>query len=153
MNNLNGCYFLILLYQAECKKSSKPYHNSPELKDYVYTPAGIRHDHPVYTFEYVSKEKQEAAKLFTEYCQNPESQELANKKGFNLHDDYVSQPNGLDGAGYLSAQKIWKKNKDGGQPIIAFLLQIFRAVCRVSLLTRLRNRCFLPHHTSAPIIT
>ena len=95
------------------------YHNSPELKDYVYTPAGIRHDHPVYTFDYVSKEKQNAAKLFTEFCQNPESQALADKKGFNLHDDYVSQPNGLDGAGYLSAQKIWKKNKDGGQPIIA----------------------------------
>ncbi len=95
------------------------YHNSPELKDYVYTPAGIRHDHPVYTFDYVSKEKQDAAKLFTEFCLSTESQALATKKGFNLHDDYVSQPNGLDGAGYLAAQKIWKKNKDGGQPIIA----------------------------------
>ena len=95
------------------------YHNSPELKDYIYTPAGIRHDHPVYTFDYVSNDKQSAAKLFTEYCQNEESQALADKKGFNLHNDYVSQPNGLDGAGYLSAQKIWKQNKDGGQPIIA----------------------------------
>ena len=95
------------------------YHNSPELRDYVYTPAGIRHDHPVYTFTYVSAEKQSAAKLFTEYCQSDESQALATKKGFNLHDDYVSQPSGLDGAGYLAAQKIWKQSKDGGQPIIA----------------------------------
>ncbi len=95
------------------------YKNSPELKDYVYTPAGIRHDHPVYTFDYVSPEKQEAAKLFTEFCLNDESQALADKKGFNLHDDYQSQPNGLDGAGYISAQKIWKQSKDGGQPIIA----------------------------------
>lgn len=95
------------------------YHNTPELKNYVYTPAGIRHDHPVYTFDYVSKEKQEAAKLFTEYCQNDESQKLADDRGFNLHDDYKSQPNGMDGAGYLSAQKIWKQSKDGGQPIIA----------------------------------
>lgn len=95
------------------------YHNTPELKDYVYTPAGIRHDHPVYTFEYVSKEKQEAAKLFTEYCLSDESRKLADEKGFNLHDDYKSQENGLDGNGYLSAQKIWKQNKDGGQPIIA----------------------------------
>ena len=95
------------------------YHNTPELKNYVYTPAGIRHDHPVYTFDYVSAEKQEAAKLFTEYCQSDDSQKLASQKGFNLHDDYKSQPSGLDGAGYISAQKIWKQNKDGGQPIIA----------------------------------
>ena len=95
------------------------YINTPELSNYVYTPEGIRHDHPVYTFEYVSEENQEAAKLFTEYCLNDESQELAEKKGFNRHDDYKSRPCGLDGAGYLAAQRIWKQNKDGGQPIIA----------------------------------
>ena len=95
------------------------YINTPELSKYVYTPAGIRHDHPVYTFDYVSDDKQDAAKLFTEYCLNSESQELADKKGFNLHDDYKSQSCGLDGAGYLSAQRIWKQSKDGGQPIIA----------------------------------
>ncbi len=95
------------------------YKNTPELRDYVYTPAGIRHDHPLYTFDYVSKEKQDAAKLFKDYCLNSESQELATKKGFNLHDDYKAQPNGMDGAGYIAAQKIWKKSKDGGQPIIA----------------------------------
>ncbi len=98
------------------------YKNSPELKNYVYTPAGIRHDHPVYTFDYVSKDKQEAAKLFTEYCQNSESQALATKKGFNLHDDYVGQDNGMSGSEYLAAQKIWKKNKSGGNPIIAIFV-------------------------------
>ena len=95
------------------------YTNTPELRDYVYTPAGIRHDHPLYTFDYVSKEKQEAAKLFADYCLTDESQALATKKGFNLHDDYKSQPNGMDGAGYLAAQSIWKQSKDGGEPIIA----------------------------------
>ncbi len=95
------------------------YHNTPELKNYVYTPEGIRHDHPLYTFGYVDQDKQEAAKLFAEFCRSAESQKLASEKGFNLHDDYKSQPTGLDGAGYLSAQKIWKQNKDGGQPIIA----------------------------------
>ena len=95
------------------------YVNTPELKDYVYTPVGIRHDHPVYTFGYVSKERQEAAKLFVDYCLNNESQKLATQKGFNLHNDYKEQRTGLDGLGYLSAQKIWKTNKNGGQPIIA----------------------------------
>lgn len=95
------------------------YRNAPELKDYVYVPAGIRHDHPVYTFDYVSREKQEAAKKFVEYCLSNEAQKIASEKGFNLHDDYKEQSSGLDGAGYLSAQKIWKVNKDGGKPIIA----------------------------------
>lgn len=95
------------------------YHNTPELKDYVYTPAGIRHDHPAYTFDYVSSEKQVAARLFVEYCLSNGAQELASSKGFNLHDEYRDQSAGLDGAGYLAAQKIWKANKDGGKPIIA----------------------------------
>lgn len=98
------------------------YVNTPELSDYVYTPAGIRHDHPLYSFDYVSSEKQSAAKLFAEYCKNDDNQKLATEKGFNLHDDYKSQPSGLDGAGYLSAQKIWKQSKDGGQPIIAMFV-------------------------------
>ncbi len=96
--------------------------NTPELKDYVYFPDGIRHDHPVYTFDYVSAEKQEVAKLFTEYCLSNEAQKLATEKGFNRHDDYVSRNVNLDGAGYLAAQKIWKANKDGGRPIIAVFI-------------------------------
>lgn len=95
------------------------YHNTPELRNYVYTPAGIRHDHPLYTFEHVSSEKREAAELFAEFCMNDESQKLADQKGFNLHNEYKSQDSGLDGAGYLAAQRIWKQSKDGGQPIIA----------------------------------
>lgn len=95
------------------------YRKTPELNDFVYTPFGIRHDHPVYTFDYVSAEKQEVAKQFAEYCLTAEAQKIADDKGFNLHDDYQEQSAGLDGAGYLAAQKIWKTNKDGGRPIIA----------------------------------
>ena len=95
------------------------YINTPELKDYQYIPAGIRHDHPVYTFDYVSDTEKQAAQMFVEYCQNEESQKLADEKGFNHHDEYQSQDPGLDGAGYLAAQKVWKQNKSGGNPIIA----------------------------------
>ena len=98
------------------------YHNAPELRDYVYVPAGIRHDHPVYTFDYVSSEKQAAARKFVEYCLSNEAQKVADEKGFNLHNDYEEQSPGLDGAGYLAAQKIWKVNKDGGKPIIAVFI-------------------------------
>lgn len=95
------------------------YINTPELKDYVYTPAGIRHDHPFYTFEYVSDEKKQAAELFAQYCMSEENQKLAGDKGFNRHDDYVGQDSGLDGSGYFAAQNVWKTNKNGGRPIIA----------------------------------
>ncbi|WP_434309881.1 VWA domain-containing protein [Hominifimenecus sp. rT4P-3] len=95
------------------------YINTPELADYVYIPAGIRHDHPVYTFDYCSEEEKNAAKLFVDYCLSEDSQKLATEKGFNRHDEYVSQEPGLDGTGYLTAQKVWKQNKNGGKPIIA----------------------------------
>ncbi|MCR5573165.1 MAG: VWA domain-containing protein [Candidatus Saccharibacteria bacterium] len=95
------------------------YINTPELSDYVFTPAGIRHDHPVYTFDYVSAEKQQAVKMFTEYCLTDEMQKLATQKGFNRHDDYKSQENGMDGNGYFAAQRVWKQNKNGGRPTVA----------------------------------
>ena len=95
------------------------YINPPELADYTYIPAGIRHDHPVYTFAYCSAEEKEAASLFAEYCLSEESQKLATERGFNRHDEYEAQDPGLDGTGYLTAQKVWKQNKSGGKPIIA----------------------------------
>ncbi len=98
------------------------FRNTPELRNYVYTPAGIRHDHPAYTFDYVSEERQEAAKLFTEFCLTDKMQKLASEKGFNLHDDYVGQDPGLDGAGFISAQKVWKASKDGGRPVVAVFI-------------------------------
>ncbi len=95
------------------------YINTPELANYVYIPAGIRHDHPVYTFDYCSQEEQDAAKLFADYCLNDDNQKLATEKGFNRLDDYAAEDPGLDGTGYLTAQKVWKQNKNGGRPIIA----------------------------------
>ena len=90
-----------------------------ELADYVYVPVGIRHDHPVFTFSYVDQEKQEAAQLFIDYCLTEDAQKLGYEKGFNRHEDYKGQDPGLDGMGYLAAQKLWKQNKTGGRPVIA----------------------------------
>lgn len=95
------------------------YVNTPELRDYVYIPFGMRHDHPVYTFSWDSEIEVQAAVLFVEYCQNEQSQKLATNKGFNRHDDYVSSDWGMSGADYLTAQKLWKDTKNGGKPILA----------------------------------
>lgn len=98
------------------------YINTTELKDYTYIPFGIRHDHPVYTFDYCSDAEVEAAELFVEYCLSDENQKLATEKGFNRHDDYVSQDPGFSGTDWINAQKIWKENKSGGNPIVAVFI-------------------------------
>ncbi len=98
------------------------YVNTPELKGYEYIPAGIRHDHPVYVFDWDTDAEKEAAELFVDYCKKPENQRLATEKGFNRHDDYVSQDPGMTGTDYISAQKIWKQNKNGGRPVVAVFI-------------------------------
>ena len=90
-----------------------------ELSSYIYSPAGIRHDHPVFSFDYVSQEKQEAARLFIDYCLTDKAQQLGYEKGFNRHNEYPGEEPGLDGHGYLEAQALWKQNKNGGRPVIA----------------------------------
>lgn len=95
------------------------YINTPELKNYEYIPAGIRHDHPVYVFDWDSADEKEAAKMFVDYCKNSKNQDLATEKGFNRHNEYKSQDSGMSGTDYLSAQSIWKQNKNGGKPVVA----------------------------------
>lgn len=98
------------------------YINTPSLSDYTYIPFGVRHDHPVYTFDYCTAEEQEAAQLFVDYCLNSENQQLATEKGFNRHDDYKSQDPGFSGTDWINAQQIWKENKSGGKPIVAVFI-------------------------------
>ncbi len=95
------------------------YINTPELKNYEYIPAGIRHDHPVYVFDWDSEDEKEAAKMFVDYCKNDKNQKLADEKGFNRHNEYKSQDSGMTGTDYLAAQSLWKQNKNGGKPVIA----------------------------------
>jgi Ca-activated chloride channel family protein len=110
-----------------------------ELENYVYVPVGIRHDHPVFTFSYVSQEKQEAAKLFIDYCLTPDAQKLGTEKGFNRHEDYKGQDPGLDGLGYLAAQKLWKQNKTGGRPVIAVFVTDVSGSMRGNKLSSLKD--------------
>lgn len=115
------------------------YINTPELVNYTYIPAGIRHDHPVYTFDYCTQEQKDAAKLFVDYCLTEENQNLATEKGFNRHDEYVSEDPGLDGTGYLTAQKVWKQNKNGGRPIIAVFVADISGSMRGEPLSALKS--------------
>lgn len=96
------------------------YKNDTDLRtQYEFIPYGVRHDNPLYAIGELSKNKKEALKLFVSYCENEESQKLATKYGFNGMDDYKSSFPEYDGSTIISAQKLWKENKDSGKSITA----------------------------------
>lgn len=115
------------------------YINTPELSSYIYIPFGIRHDHPVYTFSWNTEEENELARMFVDYCLSDRNQKLATDKGFNRHDDYKSQDIGLTGQGYLTAQSMWKQNKNGGRPVVAVFICDVSGSMRGNKLASLQN--------------
>jgi len=109
---LNG---IIMEYQS--------YINDIELKsNYIFTPYGIRHDNPLYSIGQLSKEKSEAIKLFVDFATNEDSQKLANNYGFNANNDYKSENPDTTGETLISAQKLWKKEKDSEEIIAVFII-------------------------------
>ena len=95
------------------------YHNASELRDYEFIPFGVRHDSPLYTIGDLSSEKQELVKAFSDYVLGDNAQKSAKKYGFNYLDEYKSATWNLNGTTLESAQKLWKKEKDAGNPVMA----------------------------------
>lgn len=91
----------------------------PTLSDYVFTPFGVRHDSPVYAMAGITEDQRQVLSLFVDYCLAPEAQKDAVRYGFNALNEYVGQPLNLSGGQLYAAQKVWKENKDGGQPVVA----------------------------------
>ena len=102
---------MIMEYQA--------YSSEPTLSDYVFTPFGVRHDSPVYAMSGIRADQKAVLKMFTDYCLASDAQKEANRYGFNALDTYKGQELHLKGAQLFAAQKVWKENKDGGQPVVA----------------------------------
>lgn len=96
------------------------YYNATELRDYQFIPFGVRHDSPMYSLGNLDADQTALAQLFTDYCKSAEMQELAKKYGFNYLDDYTDAAwSGIEGSKLASAQKLWKKEKDAGNPVMA----------------------------------
>lgn len=93
----------------------------PKVADWVFTPVGVRHDSPLYMLE-GNQEEQEVLRLFADFCKQPSSQKAAETFGFNQFNSYQGEEIGLTGQQLLTAQKFWKENKDGGDPIISVLV-------------------------------
>ena len=96
------------------------YINDPGLtRKYQFTPFGFFHTNPLYTTRDTDSRKKEILKLFSEFSANEENQRLAAEYGFNADLNYIVEQAEVDGDTLLSAQELWKKEKDSGKPILA----------------------------------
>ncbi len=98
---------------------SQTVYNDPSLKNYKFVPFGVEHNNPIYSLGTLSNTEQEVLLKFVEYCKNDKSQKLADKYGFNQDFGYSSNIPEISGASLISAQKLWKEEKDAGKPVIA----------------------------------
>lgn len=95
------------------------YYNATELRDYEFIPFGVRHDSPLYTIGDISTDQQELAEAFADYVLGDSAQRSAKKYGFNYLDDYKAASWDDNGKKLQSAQKLWKTEKDTGNPVMA----------------------------------
>jgi len=96
--------------------------NEPALTSgYVFVPAGVRHDSPVYALD-ATDEQRAALDAFLEYAAGDESQDLASQYGFNVDADYVSEATVLGGNQISYIQGLWKGGKDNAAPVVAAIV-------------------------------
>lgn len=99
---------------------SQGYYNATELRNYKFLPFGVRHDNPVYAIGDLTADENALLTMFVDYCLTDDNQQLAKKYGFNQMEDYVGNTlENISGETMLSAQKLWKKEKDAGSPVMA----------------------------------
>ena len=97
--------------------------NVSELRDYEFVPFGVRHDSPMYSLVTLTDPESELARTFIDYCLTDECQRMATRYGFNALEDYSGTlSDSINGAAMLSAQKLWKTEKDAGSPVMAVFI-------------------------------
>lgn len=99
------------------------YKNDPALsREYKFTPFGYRHDNPLVTLGTTSDDKKQILEMFAEFCSSEEAQKSATEYGFNGMNDYVCEYPDISGDILTDAQKLYKKNKDNGKPVVCIFV-------------------------------
>jgi Ca-activated chloride channel family protein len=93
--------------------------SDPTLKDWVFTPVGIRHDSPLYATGSLSADQLKILAEFAEFCSTESAQKEATRLGFNPTDGYIGAENKLSGAELYTALDFWKQNKDAGRAVLS----------------------------------
>ena len=102
---------------------SQAYMSTAELTTgWVFTPAGVRHDNPLYALGNASTDQIAALRKFAELCQTPYGQQSAASFMFNQYNSYTGANNKYSGAQLFGALDLWKQNKDAGRPVVAIFV-------------------------------
>lgn len=86
--------------------------------NYKFTPFGYRHDNPLVSVDSASPDEKEILNQFSQYCDTEKAESRASDYGFNKMNDYVCEYEPVSGDVLVSAQKLYKANKDSGKPVI-----------------------------------
>lgn len=98
------------------------YTNSPALKSsYDFVPFGYKHSNPLYSVGELTIDQQNALKAFVDYALGSGPQEQAKKYGFEPQ-EFNYNTNAISGSDIISAQRLWKEEKDSGTPTIALFI-------------------------------
>ena len=99
------------------------YANSAVLKGaYEFIPFGYRHSNPLYSVGDLSQDEQDALHAFLDYALSSGPQNQAKKYGFEPYTNYSYNTQDISGSDIISAQRLWKEEKDSGTPTIALFI-------------------------------
>lgn len=101
------------------------YRNDMTLtKNYKFIPFGYPHENPLAMVEGTSAEHKQILEAFVEFC-DKNGTVLAQKDGFNLEPaDYHSMTTEYSGNELISAQKLYKENKDAKPVVCVFVTDV-----------------------------
>lgn len=98
------------------------YRNDSTLsRSYEFIPFGYEHNNPLYSVGTLTSDKNTVMDEFTEYLLSASVQQDASACGFNQN-DYTSSHKMVTGTQIMSAQDIWKKEKNATAPIAAVFI-------------------------------
>ena len=99
------------------------YINNAQLKSsYEFIPFGYKHSNPLYSVGELDKNQHEALDMFLDFAMNDDNQKHAEEYGFNKDINFAYNGEKISGNDIISAQTLWKQEKNSGTPTIALFI-------------------------------
>jgi len=99
------------------------YTNSPVLKGgYDFVPFGYKHSNPLYSVGELTPDQQQTLSAFLNYALSDGPQAHAREYGFDPDNSFSYNTSKLNGSDIISAQRLWKEEKDSGTPTVALFI-------------------------------
>ena len=116
------------------------YINNASLKSsYEFIPFGYKHSNPLYSVGKLDKDQKEALDVFLKFAMNDENQKHAEEYGFNKDINYSYNEKNINGSDIISAQTLWKQEKNSGTPTIALFIADVSGSMNGDPITRLKT--------------